>query len=93
MVTVPVTSVKYTALRVIATVLPIALAVGATLAVFLAIPAITNAVKVLVQENNALFWLMVLLPALAMAIITTVLAAKILWSASEPVDDYQEGTN
>ena len=52
MVAVPATSAKYTALRVIATVLPIVLAMGATAAVFLAIPAVTGAATALVKETQ-----------------------------------------
>ncbi len=93
MVTVPATSARYTGPLVIATALPIVLAMEATVAVLLAVPAVIHAVKALVQENNAIFWMMALLPASAIASSTTVLAARILWRASEPTDDYQDRNN
>ena len=58
--------------------------------VFLAIPAVADAVKAFARENNVVFWLIVVSPASVMALFTTVLAAKILWTASEPIDDYRD---
>ena len=83
MVTLPATSAKYTALRVIATAFPIGLAIGLTaVAIYF-----TDALGVLFGETSAVLQVLVLVPASVLAIITTVLAVRILWSASEPVDD------
>jgi hypothetical protein len=57
---------------------------GITVAVFLAVPAVNDALKLAIREGGAAFKLLVLLPASVMAIVTTVLATRILWNASEP---------
>ncbi len=80
----PISGGKYTALRVVATAIPICLAMGITVAVFLAVPAVNDALKLAIREGGAAFKLLVLLPASVMAIVTTVLATRILWNASEP---------
>ncbi|MCE2499386.1 MAG: hypothetical protein J4G13_00805 [Dehalococcoidia bacterium] len=83
MVVGPISGGKYTALRVLATAIPIFLAMGITAVVLLAVPAINDALKRAFNEGGIAFKLLVLAPALAMALVTTVLAARILWNASE----------
>ena len=83
MAILPANSAKYTALRVLAVVLPLAIAMGVTAAAFY----VTDVFGILFRETNTNLQLIVLVPASALAIITTFFAAKILWSASDPADD------
>ena len=89
----PVSGGKFIALRVAATAIPIFLAMGITATVFLAVPAVNDALKLAIREGGATFKLLVLLPAFVMAVVTTILAARILWSASEPQNSNLDGEN
>ena len=84
MAVVPLSSRSYTALRVLAVVIPIALAMGGTAAVFFAVPQVNDALKLALREGGAAFLWLVILPSCLMAAVTTVLVGRILWSASEP---------
>ena len=86
MAIVPADSARYTALRVVATAFPIALAIGFTAVAFY----FTNALGVLFDATSTALQVLVLVPASVMAIIATVLAARILWNASEPADDQRD---
>ena len=86
MAIVPANSAKYTALRVLAVVLPLAIAMGVTAAVFY----VTDVFGILFSETNTNLQVIVLVPASMLAIITTFLAAKILWSASDPTDNQSD---
>ena len=81
MAIVPANSAKYTALRVLAVVLPLAIAMGVTAAAFY----VTDAFGILFRETSTILQLIVLVPASMLAIITTYFAVKILWSASDPM--------
>lgn len=83
MAIVPANSAKYTALRVLAVVFPLAIAMGVTAAAFY----VTDAFGILFRETSANLQLIVLVPASMLAIITTFFATKILWSASDPADN------
>ncbi|MYH61071.1 MAG: hypothetical protein F4148_04725 [Caldilineaceae bacterium SB0675_bin_29] len=80
MAIVPADSTKYTALRVLAVVFTLAIAMGATAVAFY----VTDVFGILFRETSANLQLIVLVPASVLAIITTFFAAKILWSASDP---------
>ena len=86
MAIVPANSAKYTALRVLAVVLPLAIAMGVTAAVFY----VTDVFGILFRETNTTLQLIVLAPASVLAIVTTFFAAKILWSASDPTDNQRD---
>ena len=86
MAIVPANSAKYTALRVLAVVLPLVIAMGVTAAAFYA----TDVFGILFRETNTNLQLIVLVPASVLAIITTFFAAKILWSASDPADNQRD---
>lgn len=86
MAIVPADSAKYTALRVLAVVLPLAIAMGVTAAAFY----LTDVFGILFRETNTNLQLIVLVPASILAIITTVLVAKILWRASDPADNHSD---
>jgi hypothetical protein len=86
MVTVPATSAKYTALRVLAVVVPLTAAMGATAAAFY----VTDVFGILFRETSTYLQLIVLVPASMLATITTYFAAKILWSASDPADNQRD---
>lgn len=86
MAIVPANSAKYTALRVLAVALPLAIAMGVTAAAFY----VTDAFGILFRETNTSIQLIVLVPASMLAIITTFFAAKILWSASDPEDNQRD---
>ena len=83
MAVVSANSAKYTALRVLAVVLPLAIAMGVTGTAFY----VTDVFGILFRETNTNLQLIVLVPASVLAIITTFFAAKILWSASDPADN------
>ena len=83
MAIVPADSARYTALRVVATAFPIGLAIGLTAVAFY----LTDALGILFGATSTALQVLVLVPASVLAIITTVLAARILWNASEPADD------
>ena len=86
MAIVPANSAKYTALRVLAVVLPLAIAMGVTAAAFY----VTDAFGILFRETSTNLQLIVLVPASMLAIITTFFAIKILWSASDPADNERD---
>ncbi len=84
MAVIPLSSRSYNALRVLAVVIPIALAMGGTAVVLFAVPQVNDAMKLAFREGGAAFLWLVILPSCLMAAITTVLVGRILWSASEP---------
>ena len=86
MAIVPSNSAKYTALRVLAVVLPLAVAMGVTAAAFY----VTDVFGILFRETHTDLQVIVLVPASVLAIITTFFAAKILWSASDPADNQRD---
>lgn len=86
MAIVPADCAKYTVLRVIAVVLPLAIAMGATAVAFY----ITDVFGILFRETSTNLQLIVLVPASVLAIITTFFAAKILWSASDPAGNQRQ---
>ena len=90
MVVGPVSGGKYIALRVIATAIPICFAMGLTAAVFLAVPTVNDALNLAIGAGGAMFMLLVIAPAFAIAAVTTVLAIRILWNASEPQNTDQK---
>lgn len=86
MAIVPANSAKYTALRVLAVVLPLAIAMGVTAAAFYA----TDVLGIIFRETSDILRLIVLVPASMLAIITTYFAVKILWRASDPVGNERD---
>ncbi len=86
MAILPANSAKYTALRVLAVVLPLAIAMGVTAVAFY----VTDVFGILFRETNTNLQLIVLVPASVLAVITTFFAAKILWSASDPADNQSD---
>ena len=86
MAIVPADSAKYTALRVLAVVLPLAIAMGVTATAFY----LTDVLGILFRETNTGLQLIVIVPASMLAIITTFFGAKILWSASDPADNQRD---
>ena len=84
---------RYTALRVTAVVIPIGFAMGGSVAVFLAVPQVNDALRLALTDGGAAFRWLVILPASLMAVVTTVLVAKILWSASAPSPAHSDDTH
>ena len=89
MAIVPSDSGKYTALRVLVVVVILAVAMGVTATAFY----VTDVFGILFRETSANIQLFVLVPASVLAIITTFLAAKILWSASDPAEIRRDGAH
>ena len=81
---------RHTRLRVLATSIPIILSIGITLAVMLGIPAIYDALRLALQVGGATFVWFVLAPASLMALVSTALAARALWRASDTLVNPQD---
>ena len=83
MAVIPNSDAAHTGFRVIATALPILLAMGLTAAVLLLIPAVREPLIQVLKEDGVTFTLVVIVPAVLLALVTTFFAARILWSASD----------
>ena len=92
MAVVPLDSRRFTALRVLAVVIPIGLAMGGTAAVLFAVPQVNDTLKLALEEGGAAFRWLVILPSFLMAAVTALLVAKILWSASGPSESHSDDT-
>ena len=82
---------RHTGLRLLTTSIPIIFSIGITLAVMLGIPAIHNALRSALHDGGATFVWLVLVPASLMALVSTVLAARALWRASDTLVNPQDG--
>ena len=79
--TIPVT--KRNGLRLAVAVTPIALAMTVTALLLFVYPPVKGAVQEGLQLGGPWFKWLVLPPAIVMAVVTTALVFRILWSASE----------
>ena len=74
---------KQTGLRLAVAIVPIALALTVTLLLLFVYPPVKMAVQQGLQQGGPGFKWLVFPPAIAMALVTTVLAFRILWRAGE----------
>ena len=79
----PIMLTKRNGLRLVMTVVPIALAMTVTALLLFVYPPVKDAVQEGIQLGGPWFKWLVLPPAIVMAVVTTVLAFRILWNASE----------
>lgn len=71
--------------RVAFVVLPLAFAMGITVAVFLFVPPVRNSIELALEEGGVVFVAAVIVPSGIFSLITTGLAIRILWRISEGV--------
>ena len=84
---------KNTCFRLAVAVSPIALALGITALLLFVFPPVKEAVRQGLEQGGPLLKWLVFPPAIVMAVLTTVLAFKILWNASEPHTSGPEENN
>ena len=84
MATLPIPVDKYTWLRVLATAIPILINIGITAGVFWGIPVVNDSLRLALRTGGATFVWLVIVPASLLALVSTVLAIRILWRASDP---------
>ena len=83
MAAVPIVFTKRNSLRLTMAIVPIALAMTVTALLLFVYPPVKDAVREGIQLGGPWFKWLVLPPAIVMAVVTTVLAFRIMWNASE----------
>ena len=80
----PISISRQNGRRFLITVGPIVIAMVAAVGLVVFYPPIKEAVLLGMKQGRPLFTWLVVLPSIVMAVVTTVLAFKMLWSASAP---------